>query len=104
MSLVPTTTLEENAVADVDAMVAASEGLRLVGVEFVEEAAGTFEFYIVEGATGAAGTKKKLYKGAAGASGREWTWPGLDFSGGISIDWVSGDVTIALHTINAPEG
>lgn len=106
MSLVPATTLEENITADVDAMVPAATGLRLVGVDVVEDKGvpAAYEFYIVEGATGAAGTKKKLYKGAASTSEREWYWPGLDFSGGISIDHVSGDFTVSLHTITAPEG
>ena len=104
MALVPSTELEANVTADVDAMVPAAVGLRLVGVDVVEEAAGTYEIYIVEGATGAAGTKKKLYKGAANTSERDWFWPGLDMSGGISIDFVSGDVTVALHYIHAPEG
>lgn len=104
MSLVPLTVLLENVVADDDASVAAAAGLRLVGVDVIEDAAGTFEFYIVEGATGAAGTRKKPYKGVSGAVSHEWFWPGIDMSGGISIDWVSGDVLIALHFIHVPEG
>ena len=104
MALVATTVLQDNVVADSDAKVPAATGLRLVGVDYVEEAAGTYEFYVVEGATGAAGTKKKKYKGAAGDSDQDWFWPGLDFSGGISIDWVSGDISISLHYIHAPEG
>lgn len=103
MSLVPTSVRTANVTANDDATVVAAPGLRLVGVDFVEEAAATFEFHIVEGAT-AAGTKKKSYKGASGAMGQQWFWPGLDFSGGISIDWVSGDITVILHTITTPEG
>ena len=102
MSLVPTTTIELNVTADVDALVAATPGLRVVGVEVIEEASGTFEFYLVNGPTGATAARKKPFKGAADLSADKWFWPGLDFGDGVSIDWISGDVTVYVHTITTP--
>ena len=85
-------------VADADAAVAASAGLRLVGFA-ARESAGTAAaatFFIVHGATGAGGTVVARVELLANESAREWWWPGIDVASGISIDWVAGTVDVEL--------
>jgi len=86
-------------VADVDAAVGAATGLRLIGFSARETASATAEFHIVNGATGAAGTKIVRVTLAANESAREWFWPGIDAASGISIDWVSGSIDVDIYNL-----
>ena len=89
-------------VADVDAAVGAATGLRLIGFSARETAGATAQFHVVNGATGAAGTKITRVNLAANESAREWWWPGIDAASGISIDWVSGTIDIELYHLTLP--
>jgi len=84
--------------ADVDAAVAAQAGLRLVGFS-TKETAGTpaaATAVIVNGATGAAGTAVAYINLAASGSNTVWLGDGVDCSSGISIDWLTGQLDVAL--------
>ena len=87
-------------VADVDAAVGAATGL--IGFSARETAGATAQFHVVNGATGAAGTKITRVNLAANESAREWWWPGIDAASGISIDWVSGTIDIELYHLTLP--
>ena len=83
--------------ADVDAAVAAAPGLRLCGFSAKETAAAAATFVIVNGATGAAGTPVVNVNLAASASQTVWFGDGgISCANGISIDWLTGAVNIAL--------
>ena len=85
-------------VADVDAAVAAQAGLRLVGFS-AKESAGTpaaATAVIVHGATGAGGTAVAYVNFAASGSTTVWLGDGIDCASGISIDWLTGRLDIAL--------
>lgn len=89
--------------ADVDAAVAASAGLRLIGFS-ARESAGTAAaatFQIVNGATGAAAGKVFTVELNGDESRSEWFGPnGIDCANGISIDWIAGTVDVYLHYID----
>ncbi len=104
MSLVPTTTIEATLLADADAVIAATAGLRLVGYHVKETNSAAAKFNIVNGATGAAAGKIIPVVIAADVTAGEWLWPGLDISDGLSLDWISGQCDVYLHTIITPEG
>ena len=104
MSLVPTTTLEATLAADADAIIAATEGLRLVGYHVKETASAAAKFNIVNGATGAGGAPIIPVVIAADLTAGEWLWPGIDISDGLSLDWLSGQCDVYLHTIITSEG
>ncbi len=104
MSLVPTTTLQATLVADADAIIAATAGLRLVGYHVKETNSAAAAFNIVNGATGAGGNPIIPVVLASGGRDGEWLWPGLDISDGLSLDRISGQCDVYLHTIITPEG
>jgi hypothetical protein len=85
--------------ANVDAAVAATPGLRLMGYS-AKESAGTpaaATFSIVHGATGAAGTSVVHQNFAASGSNSEWFGPdGIACPNGISIDWLTGAVDVNI--------
>lgn len=91
--------------ADVNAAVAATPGLRLMGFAAREVAAtaAVATFTIVHGAT-AAGAAILPVELKADESTREWFGPqGIAFPDGISIDWVAGAVDVHLFYMVAGE-
>ena len=104
MSLVPTTTLEATLAANADAIIEATDGLRLVGYHVKETASGAVKFNIVNGATGAGGAPIIPVVVAADLTFGEWLWPGLDISDGLSLNHLSGQCDVYLHTIITSEG
>lgn len=85
--------------ADVDAAIAADDGLRLVGFAARESAAvaAVAAFVIVHGATAAGGTSVVPVELAADASTSEWFGPeGIACPSGVSIDIQSGTVDVDL--------
>ena len=104
MSLVPTTTLQATLVANADAIIAATAGLRLVGWHAKETASAAATFNIVNGATGAGGAQIVPVVLASDGSDKEWLWPGLDISDGLSLNRLTGQCDVYLHTIITPEG
>jgi hypothetical protein len=90
-------------VADVDAAVAGSGGLRLMGFASRESAAiaAVAKFAIVNGATANGGTVVAPINLAPGESAREWYGPGgILCTSGISIDVSSGTVDVELYYID----
>lgn len=91
-------------VADVNAAVAAQGGLRLVGYS-IQESAGTpaaAACKIVHGATVGGGTNVAFVKLAASGSTTVSFGPaGIACPNGISFDWVSGQVDVALYYVVA---
>lgn len=84
---------------DVDAIVAATVGLRVVGYS-ARESAGTADvatFNIINGATGATGTEVAMVELAANESVREWLWPGVDCRNGLSLEIVSGTASVCIY-------
>lgn len=85
--------------ANVDAAVAAAEGLRLVGFS-AKESAGTpaaATAVIVHGATGAGGTAVAYINLAASGSTTVSLGDGVACDSGISIDWLTGQLDVCLH-------
>lgn len=85
--------------ANVDAVIAAAAGLRLVGFAARESAvtAAAATFIIVHGATAAGGTSVVPVELAANESAREWFGPeGINCANGISISIVAGTVDVNL--------
>ena len=86
-------------VADVDAAVAASVGLRLIGWNALATVTGSFR--IKNAATGAAGTRLASGGAVAGESIGEWYGPkGLPAPDGLSIDWILGTWDIDLYYLD----
>jgi len=95
--------------ADVDAAVAATTGLRLMGFSSRESAgsAAVAAFNIKHSATGGAGAQLVSVELAANASTTEWFGPqGLDCAAnGLSIEVVAGTVDCTLfYTTITPGG
>ena len=95
--------------ADVDAAVAATPGLRLMGFSCRASAgsAAVAAFNIKHAATGAAGIQLVSVELAANASNTEWFGPqGLDCeTNGLSIEVVAGTVDCTLfYTTITPGG
>lgn len=85
--------------ADVDAAVAATPGLRLMGFASRESAAtaAVATFRLVHGATVAGGTTLYPVELSAGESRGEWFGPdGIAVPNGVSIDWIAGTVDVVL--------
>lgn len=86
--------------ADVDAAVAANEGLVLYGYS-VRESDGTpavAAANIVNGATGAAAGKVVYIELAANASETVWFGErGIECPLGLSVDWIVGTIDILLY-------
>ena len=84
-------------VADVDAAVAATPGLRLMGYSS-KESAGTpaaATFKIVHGATGAGGTSLVHINHALSTSSTQWFGPdGIAVPNGLSIDLITGQIDV----------
>ena len=94
------TDLNAGLTADVDAAVAANNGLVLMGYSCRESAgtAAAAAFNIVNGATGAAAGKIIHEELAANEAKTVWFGPtGITCPLGISIDHVAGTVDVALH-------
>ena len=86
-------------VADVDAAVAASVGLRLIGWNALATVTGSFR--IKNAATGAAGTRLASGGALAGESIGEWYGPqGLPAPDGLSIDYILGTWDIELYHLD----
>lgn len=86
-------------VADVDAAVAATAGLRLMGYSAKESAAApaATTAIIVHGATGAGGTAVINLNLALSTSQTQWFGPdGIACPNGISIDWLTGRLDVEL--------
>jgi hypothetical protein len=99
--------LNASVAADVDAAVAASAGLRLMGFSATEShaTAAVTTFKIVNGATGAAAGKVIHVELAANTSETKWFGPnGIACPLGISIDWVAGLVDVTLHYMDTSPG
>jgi len=84
---------------DVDAIVAATVGLRVVGYSYRESASGAdvAAFNIINGATGATGSEIAMVELAANGSGEEWMWPGVDCRNGLSLEVVTGTVSVCIY-------
>jgi hypothetical protein len=85
--------------ADVDAAVAASATLRLLGYSVRENkgVAAVYSGAIVHGATGAGGVPVVYLEGAADTSATVWFGDsGIACPDGISIDHVAGEFDITL--------
>ena len=83
--------------ADVDAAVAASAGLRLIGWAARETAGAAAHAKIVHGATGAAGTLVVPISLAANSCATGWYGSeGVPMANGISIDWIDGGLDVTL--------
>ena len=86
-------------VADVDAAVVASAGLRLLGWNALATVTGSFR--IKNAATGAGGTRLASSGAVAGTSIGEWYGPrGLPAPNGLSIDWILGTWDIELYFLD----
>ena len=86
--------------ADVDAAVAATAGLRLMGYACRESAgtAAAATFIIVHGATGAGGTAVVPIELGPDESRSDWFGPnGIDVASGLSIDWIAGTIDCDLY-------
>ena len=93
--------------ADVNATVAASPGLRLMGYSVNESkgVAAVAAFSIVNGATGAAVGKIVHVELAADKSETVSFAPnGIACPLGLSIDWIAGEVDIVLHYMDTSPG
>lgn len=89
--------------ADVDAAVAASAGLRLVGWSIRESksSAAVATGRITNGATGASGTVVANIELAADTSQTFWLGSGgIACPNGISVDWIAGEFDITLYYID----
>ena len=84
---------------NVDAIVAATVGLRVVGYSYRESASGAdvAAFNIINGATGDTGSEIAVVEVAANKSGRVWLWPGVDCRNGLSLEVVSGTVSVCIY-------
>lgn len=85
--------------ADVDAAVAATPGLRLMGFAARESAgvAAVATFQVIHGATAAGGTVIAPVELAANGSTWAWFGPnGIAAASGLSIDVVAGQVDVDL--------
>ena len=86
-------------VANVDAAVAASAGLRLIGWNALATVTGSFR--IKNSATGAGGARLVSAGAVAGESIGEWYGPkGLPATDGLSIDWILGTWDIDLYYLD----
>jgi len=86
-------------VADVDAAVVATAGLRLMGYSTKESAAvpAAATFTIVHGATGAGGTVMVNVNLALSESATQWFGPdGIACPNGLSIDFLTGRFDVHL--------
>ena len=85
--------------ADVNAVVAAQAGLRLMGFSS-KESAGTpaaATFRIINGATGATNAPIVNVNHALSTSNTQWFGPdGINTPAGLSIDWLTGQVDVVL--------
>ena len=88
--------------ADVDAAVAAATNLRLRGIIYSETAGAAASFRIVHGATVGGGTVVIPIITMVGTSSAYMTFPdGIAVASGVSIDWVSGTLSIVvLYSVN----
>ena len=86
-------------VSDINALVAATPGLRLMGWSS-KESAGTpaaATFAIKHGATVASGTDMAYVNHALSTSNNQWYGPdGIACPNGISIYWLTGQIDIAV--------
>lgn len=86
-------------VADINAMVAATPGLRLMGWSSKETAGvpAAATYAIKHGATVAGGTDVAYVNHALSTSNNQWYGPdGIACPNGISIDWLTGQVDLAI--------
>lgn len=86
--------------ADVDAAVAATPGLRLVGYSAKESAGipAAATLVIKHGATGAGGTAVAYINFAASGSTTVWLGDGgIACDSGISLDWLTGQLDVCLY-------
>lgn len=91
--------LNNDITADVDAAVAASNPLRLMGYSVRENksVAAVYAGRIVNGATGAATGTIVFLEGAADTSDTVWFGDdGIACPLGLSIDWIAGEFDVAL--------
>lgn len=94
----------DSVTADRTTFVASASGRRLVGFSAQANLAGGGAGAIHLGDTIEA--TREIVAFNCGSGGREAAnlWPGVDASGGLSIDHVSGQFDITLYTIDVIEG
>jgi hypothetical protein len=87
-------------VADSNAVVAATPGLRLMGYSSKESAGvpASATFRIINGATGATNSPVVNVNHALSSSTNAWYGPdGISTPAGLSIDWLTGQVDVVLY-------
>lgn len=86
--------------SNVNAAVAATKGLRLMGYTLHEASGGPapVEMHLVNGATVAGGTPVSVAKVPVDGSDKAWFGPnGVDCRNGISIEAVAGSMDIVIY-------
>lgn len=85
--------------ADQNAVLPATDDLRLFGYSVMEDAGGPASFRIMRGLTAAGGIQVELVSLAAGESTADYWGPdGTAVDEGVSVDWISGSFRLSLKS------